>query len=253
MKKYFEYTFNDSIRADLLEYYEKYDGKAKKMHCKNHTLKIKQKIERMQKHLKFEPRETICDIGCSQGALLLELAGLYKYGVGLDISESLIKMNNEKCSFDMKNTINFEVFDGANVGYNDKFDKVILLDVLEHAFDPDALIKSIWVSLKSNGILIIQVPTTGWLSELFFGKYHAGHLRYYDDNYLVNYLEQFGFKIDAINVYNSVPYSSQFLKYQKLFRLMDNFCNAIPPKFFPYYGSVMAIACKQPIPSKKIK
>ena len=86
-----------------------------------------------------------------------------------------------------------------------------------------------------GGVFVIQVPSTGWLSELIFGKYHYGHLRYYDENYLRTYLEDRGFYIEYIQTFNSVPFSS----------LLSMVCGVVPHIIYPYYGSVTAIAKKR--------
>ena len=240
MRKYFEYPFNETVREDLLEYYQQYETESKGMHTGNHMDKIKLKIKRMQKHVTVEPTDTILDVGCSEGGFIYEMANHCKLGIGMDISEPLIAKLSVNCP--TEGTIRFESFDGVNIGYENTFDKVFMFDVLEHAFDPDALTESVWKCLKPSGLLVIQVPTTGWLSESIFGKYHMGHLRYYDDKYLCNYLEQFGFDVKAVDVYNSVPFSSKFIKYPLLYRMLDFSCSIMPSTLFPYFGSVMAVA-----------
>lgn len=90
----------------------------------------------------------------------------------------------------------------------------------------------------------MQVPSTGWLSELVFGRYHYGHLRYYDEKYLFHYLENAGFKVRHIETFHSVPWSQKFINYRKIFNVLNAVCNVVPHALYPYYGSVAAIAEK---------
>lgn len=89
-------------------------------------------------------------------------------------------------------------------------DKIYLMDVLEHAFEPNALMQSTYDSLNDGGTLIMQVSSTGGLSELAFGKYHLGHLRYYNEKYLTNHLIKNILRVEYITTYNSVSFSSFF-------------------------------------------
>lgn len=236
-KRYFEYKFDEKIRQRLLKFYQQ-DGK--EFGNDANELKIQLKINRIRNKIEFHQDDVICDIGCSSGALLRFLEGEYKQGIGLDISNEVIKNNiiNNKSS-----TITYKVFDGINITEKN-IDKVFLFDVLEHAFEPDKLIESIYSSLKPNGQLIMQVPSTGWLSELLFGKYHLGHLRYYDETYLREYLMKHGFDVVFITSFNSVPFSSRILRCKWLYTICDAMIKIIPHKLFPYYGSVVAIAKK---------
>ncbi len=236
MKKYFEYEFNEEIKNKLLDYYNNQGLKD----FDDGDMKIKLKLDRLKKYIHFKPDDVICDVGCADAVLLRYLEGKYKQAVGLDISEEVIKKDRE---INLKNT-QFYVYDGVNIKTEIEFDKIFLMDVLEHAFEPDQLINSIYNSLKRGGCLIMQVPSTGWLSELIFGKYHYGHLRYYDEDYLRNYLKNVGFEVLHVETFNSVPWSQKFIHFPRLFRVMNKLCSLIPHVLYPYYGSVAAVAVK---------
>lgn len=237
MKKYFEYEFNDDIKKNLIDFY----NQPSKMHGDNHKRKMKMKLERALKSVNIEKSDKVLDVGCSEGELLKELSDKIAFGLGLDLAEGIIMDNNKNNKF---NNISYKIFDGEHIDESDIYDKIFLLDVLEHAFSPDELVKSIFKRLNNKGDFIIEVPTTGWLSEMIFGKYHLGHLRYYDQEYLCKYLNGFGFKIKSVNTYNSVPLSSVFIKYPKLFKLFKGLCDIIPHRLYPYYGSIMVVAGK---------
>jgi 2-polyprenyl-3-methyl-5-hydroxy-6-metoxy-1,4-benzoquinol methylase len=237
MKKYFEYYFDNKIKEKLINYYE---NTFIQQHSIQQNLKMKVKLNRIKKLLSFSNEDIVLDVGCSQGQLLGLIQGNIKKYVGLDVSKSLIEKNKKK----QKSNIIFLNFDGKNINLEDKFDKIFAIDVLEHAFEPNVLIKSINKSLKKSGYFILEVPFSGWLSELLTRKYHQGHLRYYDPNYLVKYLKQNGFSIENIKVYNSVPLSSFFLKFKAVWVLFDFLINLIPSFLYPYFGEIIVIAKK---------
>lgn len=238
MKSYFEYPWNDEIKNRIIEFYND-DNSA--MRTNQYLEKMDLKIERFINELSFNPKDIIADIGCGGDMLLSYLEEKYKMAFGYDISENLItKLNLENKSHKMI----FTTYDGIHIKERNKFDKVFFLDVLEHAFEPDELMKEIYLSLKVNGILVIQVPTTGWLSELIMGEYHYGHLRYYDDKYLQKYLENVGFKVKSLKLFRSVPGAIHLLQYERLYKIISSLCNCIPYRIYPYFGSIMAIAEK---------
>ena len=54
---------------------------------------------------------------------------------------------------------------------NEKYDTVILSDVLEHIKEPEALIKEIHRITKQNGIFILGVPFYYWIHEAPYDYY----------------------------------------------------------------------------------
>lgn len=238
MRNYFEYEFNDQIKERMLEYYDRSSGGLSDFD--DGKTKIKLKLDRIKKYISYNIKDSICDVGCADGSLLAYLSGYYHDAVGYDISEKAI---NRCKTLGLKN-VTFQTYDGKAVKTDQKFDKIFIMDVLEHSFEPEQLTKSLYDNLKFGGMLIIQVPSTGWLSEIVFGKYHYGHLRYYDAGYLKEYLEKTGFRVRHIETFNSVPGSVFLLHRPRLFSLLNAMCSMIPHRIYPYYGSIAAVAEK---------
>jgi len=238
MKKYFAYKIDENIKKSLAEYYE---SSSLKQHSESQKLKSKIKLKRIGRLIDFKNKDIVLDVGCSSGYFLKLIKENINEGVGIDISSSIIKENKKK----LLNNLSFELFDGINLNFQKKFDKILLLDVLEHVFNPDELLKSIKGALKDDGMFILQVPFTGWLSESFTKIYHEGHLRYYNPRYLRKYLNNLGFEIIKIKTYNSVPFASLLLKFKILWALFDFIINLFPSKYFPYFGEIILIAKKK--------
>ena len=115
----------------------------------------------------------ILEVGCACGSTLLKLKEIYKdcnlYGFDInkestDIAKC-IDNANIKCVDIESDDILFE---------ENKFDLVILLDVLEHLRDPWKLMKKIKKALKKEGQIIISLPNIMHISivnDLVQGKW----------------------------------------------------------------------------------
>lgn len=239
MKRYFEFPFNDEVRKKLFSFYQ---NRQIGQHGKIQETKTNIKFERVCDMIDFRKDDMVLDIGCSSGFFLRKISPLIKFGNGLDISKDVILKNIYE---DHPKNISYFEFDGKNIILENTFDKIFLLDVLEHAFEPDHLVKSIYDYLKPEGELIVEVPFTGWLSELVTKDYHEGHLRYYDTDYLKKYFKDRAFEIVSCKVYNSVPFSGFASKYINFWKIMNRIVNIIPPKIYPYFGEIVIVVKKR--------
>lgn len=122
-----------------------------------------------------------------------ELACYFKGGYLLDIG---CGTKPYELFFDVDNYIGLEIPKGghddkdksADVYYNGKnfpfkesvFDYVILIEVLEHIFEPEELIENIYCLLKPNGLLFITVPFVWFEHEkpYDYGRYTSFGLEY---------------------------------------------------------------------------
>jgi SAM-dependent methyltransferase len=240
MKKYFEYAWDDQVKTDLEHFYNQ--ESITQHNAEIQKKKTEVKLFRIQKMIDLHADDTVLDIGCSRGLLLARIASSVREGVGLDISQSIIEENAKSSS---SSNIRFQSYDGIHVPYTNEFSVVFMIDVLEHAFYPNDLLPTVVNSMKPGGKLVIEVPFSGWLSELMTKKYHQGHLRYYDPNYLKAYLEARGLSVEDIRVYNSMPFAHVFLKNAFAWAVSNGFVNAFPPRFYPYFGSILAVATKK--------
>lgn len=77
----------------------------------------------------IESSDTVLDIGCGSGALAYDLSKKVKKIVGIDISQVNIKTAKEK--YPAPN-IKYIVGDAVEYNFNQKFDAIILSNVLEH-------------------------------------------------------------------------------------------------------------------------
>ncbi len=86
-----------------------------------------EKIEQLFRFL-IPKNKRVLEIGCGTGDLLANIKP--EYGVGIDISEDMIKLAKEKYK-----KLNFEVQDAQNLKINENFDYVIATDVIGYFAD----------------------------------------------------------------------------------------------------------------------
>jgi methionine biosynthesis protein MetW len=182
----------------------KNDGKGRVEYCANF----------LKSNLKLNSDKKILDIGCGRGTL----AHFIDFDIdfyGVDISENAIFEAN-KIYIDAKQ-INL---DADEIPYdNNFFDIAIALDVLEHVYDPLAVIKKIFRVLKSDGKFILSTPNIlyeKYLKDFVHTRnfpktsadqlpYDGGHIHFFTYKDIYQLLEKSGFKVTAIG-----PYTDRF-------------------------------------------
>jgi len=147
---------------------------------------------------------SLLDIACGDGKLTAKFCEKFKRVVGVDASGSHIRRARKNCpkaEFYESLIENFEL--------KEKFDTVVILDLLEHVINPVAVLKKSASFLKKDGILIVHVPNAlavnriiakimGTLSNEYelspFDKKIAGHRRSYDMNLLLKDIKKAGLR-----------------------------------------------------------
>ncbi len=135
----------------------------------------------------------LLDVGCGNG-IFLELF-LRRSGwevVGVDLSSAAVGRCREKGIHAVQATI--EAFDDA-----DGFDVVTLWEVLEHVFDPLAVLRRCRDLMRPGGALVLTTPNIGGFDYLVLGSDSSNilapvHLNYFDLRSLTLMLERAGFR-----------------------------------------------------------
>ncbi len=133
--------------------------------------------------------KTVLDLGCLDGWQLLNLAAAGVSGVGVDLNPEALAVAREravKWGFPLMFIASaIETFDiRPYEPLTDRFDAVILSEVLEHVLDPVACLKTAARHLASGGIVYVSVPATPIPHH---GKAEDAreHLRVYSEDDLV--------------------------------------------------------------------
>jgi ubiquinone/menaquinone biosynthesis C-methylase UbiE len=155
------------------------------------------------------------DLGCGNGKYLPAMSNKYDEVWGVDI----VKDCGKKC-IDMiaTNTEEDGKFHFIVTDINERldftsgyFDCVTILAVLEHLFDPFAIIHECYRLLRPGGTLIVYVPNVAYVTNRLRlaggklpvtseagGAWDAGHLHYFTRSSLKQLFEKEGFSVMKI-------------------------------------------------------
>jgi len=189
----------------------------------NKSLKKKEKLKLLKKHLEVKPNSVILDLGCAQGILSYFLRK--KGGSWISADQDFVNLKTSQ-EILKKNLI--QTGAGVLPFKNASFDMVVSLDYLEHLEDDQLCLEEIHRVLKKGGHLIIATPRTGKIYLLhrlrpllgmkleFYGHKREGY-SYKDlkakleeaQLQFVKYKTFSRFFAEFINLY-STPYMSDF-------------------------------------------
>lgn len=167
----------------------------------------------------------VLDVGCWDGTLgsMLIQRGNDVYG---------IEVNKEVSEIAKKRGINVKVQD-VELGFDFEdgfFDVVVAAEIIEHILDTDFFIGNVKKTLKPHGFLVLTTPNVASIGRrilLLLGKNpyfeasfgyppnaHAGHIRFFTKDLLINYLSFKGFKVtdfmsDVVNFASSGKMTSE--------------------------------------------
>lgn len=110
----------------------------------------------------------VLDVGCGNGVISRHL-GQFGYNVlGIDISQKTIDVARSKNTLP---NVHFDAISAEELtAKGQRYDAVICSEVLEHLQQPGILLKTIYDSMKDNGILIVTVPNGKGPREVFVTK-----------------------------------------------------------------------------------
>ena len=137
--------------------------------------------------------KNILDIGCGTGRLAKTL---------LEKGYSVVAIDNDWKAVEItkKKGVKAVVLDVNDWKSDEKFDCIVLGDVIEHIEDDKLALRKVHAMLKANGCIVVNVPSYQFL----FGKHDValGHKRRYSDNELKTKLKESGFRIEYIRHWN---------------------------------------------------
>jgi methionine biosynthesis protein MetW len=96
----------------------------------------------------------ILDAGCGDGVLLEKLP---PDSIGIDFVEEMVEL----CKKKGLNCIKFDLNSENLTSLDQKFDCIILADVIEHLLDPISTLKQCHSILDDSGVLILTTPNLG--------------------------------------------------------------------------------------------
>jgi SAM-dependent methyltransferase len=128
----------------------------------------------------FSKEDVILDIGCNNGQRDFRLSSLVKQIVAFDYNDSVIndaiKIQKERGL----NNIRFQVMSAEDPWpfQNESFDGILFLDVIEHLYKRDFVMRECFRVLKKGGKIVVAAPNT----ETPWKKFQKSlGLNYYSD------------------------------------------------------------------------
>ena len=205
-----EYASPRLIEKELLKLYEGDDWKDLSKYndwsyenWKNnkglHYHLVQENIKLVKKFLNIG--SSVLDVGCDIGLTVKSLEESGYYSEGIEVSSIGARIAKEKTGITVHN-MQLE-------GYQSdiKYDGILLLDVLEHLYDPIKVLNECNSHMKQDGYIFIHVPHHGGISARFKrflhktglkkGYKHFGfpaHIYNFDRKSLKNILERSGFE-----------------------------------------------------------
>lgn len=150
--------------------------------------------------------ERACDVGTGTGVVALELSKYFKYVVGIDSSDEMLKIAKKLRS---RNNIAYVNTDANNVC--GRYNCIVARMVLHHLINPSACVAALFRSLAPGGRLICVegVPPVGcksWYSDMFRLKENR---ETFSVDRLVDMLVMVGFKEIDISVVRTAQVSTR--------------------------------------------
>jgi 2-polyprenyl-3-methyl-5-hydroxy-6-metoxy-1,4-benzoquinol methylase len=103
----------------------------------------------------------ILDAGCDTGRDAIYLATKYPNSqiIGIDISTQAINEARERLSRTKLINVIFQTLNLLDINYSEQFDVIYSIEVLEHIDDVEKCLTNFHKALKSDGKLIIHIPS----------------------------------------------------------------------------------------------
>ncbi|GAB5399219.1 MAG: class I SAM-dependent methyltransferase [Aureisphaera sp.] len=125
----------------------------------------------------LDPKENqrILDLGCGSGQLTFKISELAKEVIGIDKSVEMIA--DAKSKFP---SIEFQVADAGNFGFNEKFDSIFSNATLHWVKDYKGAIKCMYDNLKPNGKVVLEFGGKGNVQTIVHELRNSLKVRSYD-------------------------------------------------------------------------
>jgi 2-polyprenyl-3-methyl-5-hydroxy-6-metoxy-1,4-benzoquinol methylase len=116
----------------------------------------------------IDKKETVLNIGCGDGVQMLVYKGSFKEMVGIDINQGRLEVAKRMAVAQSFNNFTAVCSNVEEIPLNNKYDKVIAIDIIEHVIHPGKVINEAHRLLKNEGNLLITFPVLHDKWENFF-------------------------------------------------------------------------------------
>ena len=170
----------------------------------------------------------IAEIGSGTGNFTEILLNNYKE---IHAFEPCSKTHNKSVHLGHQKVISInDNFENRKNDFQDFFDSVLFINVLEHIENDEFALKSAKQILSPEGTLVIFVPALRWLYSSFDTS--IGHFRRYHKKNLVYLVSKSGFKIDQCHYFDSIGILPWFF-------VMKMLGGSLNPRSVKWYDSII--------------
>lgn len=164
---------------------------------------------------KYVKQGNLLDVGCATGDFLAEVAAQPEWSVfGIETSATAARYARDQVGLDvLVSTLNQASFPAES------FDVITMWDVLEHVYDPCAVLDEVSRLLKPGGVFVVNHPNLGSVDRRLFGRFWAGfelprHLYLFPTKLLEDLMAQRGFQqVERLCLYGSHAGTSTSLRF----------------------------------------
>lgn len=162
----------------------------------------------------------VLDVGCASGYLGEIVRKQGNYVVGIDIT----RKNIVKARKILDKAFVFDVENGDVNKLGKDFDFIIMVEVIEHLFDPEIVLQRLLPVLKKNGKILLSTPNFVHIYnrlKIFAGIYeykentliNKSHLHFYTYQTFKKEMERLGLKLIKENHVFLPVFLERFVKY----------------------------------------
>jgi ubiquinone/menaquinone biosynthesis C-methylase UbiE len=188
----------------------------------------------------------VLDLGCGTCDLTQDLLEKKVNVYSADISKEMIQMSKRKLESKNLSTRRLQQASISSLvnEYENYFDQIVSLDVIEHIKNDNEAIKSMYKLIVPGGILLLTVPA---LQKLYGKKdEELGHYRRYKKDHLILLLKRAGFEIIKIRYWNligvpAVWFSNNLLNtnVSESFRYKNSFISKMIQKILYFWFAII--------------
>tara|TARA_Y100000310_G_C20698409_1_gene827373 strand:- start:131 stop:772 length:642 start_codon:yes stop_codon:yes gene_type:complete len=150
-----------------------------------------------------KPNSKVLDIGCASGYIASQLKKKNCEVTGIDNSKEYLKEAKKHCE-------EVKLLDISKESIDDKFDVIILGDILEHTQNPEEIIAKLKNNLLPKGTIIVSVPNilniyarfkiiSGTFPQDDKGIFDRTHLRPFTIKILRKMINESNLKVQKLN------------------------------------------------------
>lgn len=158
----------------------------------------------------------ILDVGCATGYLGEKLKNRGNYVVGLDISPLAVDQAKKR----LDEAFVYNLGSDETFPTKEKFDLIIMSEVVEHLFSPKKAINRLKHQLKPGGELLISTPNFLHIANrkrFLLGDFHyedsgvfdEGHIRFFTHKSLISMMADLGF----VSIRENHVFSPNFISF----------------------------------------